>query len=206
MEVSLHQQTILLETARLVIRETLRGSAPPPLQATTDILLCSRAGCFVSLHERQTHRLRGCVGRLQSPDPLLKNIYESAVSVLGDQRFRTNPVTLQELTILDLELSILSPLQPAANPLDFDPLIHGIYLMFQGRAGTFLPQVARQTGWTREQLLARLCSEKMGLPATSWQDPQAKLLTYEAAIIGPVPFVEQPVATGGFGQGNVFRV
>src|ERR1041385_2898675 len=101
MEISQQQQNLILETVRVVIRQRLSGGTMPPLVETPDTLLNNRAGCFVSLHERSTHRLRGCIGRLQSPDPLLKNIYESAISVLGDPRFRSNPVTLQELPRLD---------------------------------------------------------------------------------------------------------
>ena len=41
---------------------------------------------------------------------------------------------------------------------------------------------------TREQLLERLCVEKMGLPAASWRSPHAKLQTFTTIIIGPEPF------------------
>ena len=115
-----------------------------------------------------------------------------AEAVLDDPRFRVNPVTLEELPELELEITVLSPLEPAANPLDFDPLQHGIYLHCQGETGCFLPQVARETGWTKEQLLSRLCSEKMGLPADSWRSPAARLSRFAATIIGPEPFVRQP--------------
>jgi hypothetical protein len=100
-------------------------------------------------------------------------------------------------------------MKPVPTPLDFDPLNDGIYLTCQARSGTFLPQVGRQTGWTREQLLARLCTEKLGLAPNAWQEPSAKLLTYQALVIGPVPFEEirqEKPATGGFGSGNIFRI
>ena len=81
------------------------------------------------------------------------------------------------------------------------------------RTGTFLPQVARETGWTREQLLAQLCTEKMGLSSVAWQGPDARLLTYRTVICGPAPFLPQAplqqtagrVGTLG-GSGNTFRV
>ena len=60
--------------------------------------------------------------------------------------------------------------------------------MCGGRTGCFLPQVARETGWTREQLLGRLCSEKMGLPAAFWMQAGAQLMTFTTLIIGPEPF------------------
>jgi AmmeMemoRadiSam system protein A len=210
MNISPEHQQILLNAARTAMVESLRGNpvATPP---TNDPVLNMPAGCFVTLHERGTHRLRGCIGRIQSNDPLLKSINETACSTLQDPRFVHNPVTLDELPRLDLEISVLSPLQEAANPLDFDPPNNGIYLICAGRAGTFLPQVARETGWTREQLLARLCTEKMGLDPEAWRDPQAKLLKYTVFLIGPVPFIQPrqpaaPASPAGFGSGNSFRI
>jgi AmmeMemoRadiSam system protein A len=203
-----HQHT-LLDIARASIRQALRGAADQIVPASSDPLLNMPAGCFVSLHDQASHRLRGCVGRLDAKSPLIQCVYEMSAGVLADPRFRSNPVTTPELPRLTLELSILSPMQPAPTPLDFDPQRDGIYLTCQARSGTFLPQVARQTGWTREQLLSRLCSEKLGLPPNAWQDPSAKLLTYQALVIGPVPFQEirqENPATGGFGSGNIFRI
>jgi AmmeMemoRadiSam system protein A len=203
MEIGLDHQRALLHAARTAIRETLRGSGQLIIPLTDDPILSMPAGCFVSLHEEATHRLRGCIGRLQTSDPLIKTIYETAVNCLQDPRFRSNPVTLLELTRLTLEISVLSPMQAAAHPLDFDPPNHGIYLMCNGRTGTFLPQVARQTGWTREQLLARLCTEKMGLAAEAWQGPGVKLLKYSALVIGPVPFVPEPQKAPAAQPGHV---
>jgi hypothetical protein len=53
----------------------------------------------------------------------------------------------------------------------------------------------------------------MGLPPNAWQEPTAKLLTYQALVIGPVPF-EDPQQQkpqdwpppGGLGSGNIFRI
>lgn len=188
MLISPEQQQTLLETARRSIRQRLAGEKPLTIPLPADPLLCMPAGCFVSLHSRRTHRLRGCIGHIQSSEPLIKTVFETAQSCLQDPRFNSNPVTLAELPTLELEVSILSPLQTANDCLDFDPSVHGIYLIIGNRTGTFLPQVARQTGWSREQLLARLCTEKMGLSHDAWRAPDAKLLRYQAFVIGPVPF------------------
>ena len=65
----------------------------------------------------------------------------------------------------------------------------GIYLTWgETRAGCFLPQVAQETGWSKEQLLARLCVEKMGLPPEAWKDLRAKLFVFTTLVIGPEPF------------------
>ncbi|HWE03702.1 MAG TPA: AmmeMemoRadiSam system protein A [Tepidisphaeraceae bacterium] len=189
MEFSPRQTAFLLDTARAVIRATLAGQQvrPPPCG---DLDLMRPAGCFASLHG-PGGKLRGCVGRIDASEPLIAALTSAAVSVCSDGRFRANPVTLAELSQLALDLSILSPARPAANALDFDLLNQGIHLTIGGRAGCFLPQVARETGWGKEQLLGRLCTEKMGLPADSWKLPQAKLAAFSTVIVGPEPF-ERP--------------
>jgi AmmeMemoRadiSam system protein A len=183
----LEQQHALMDAARGVIRRALRkepaGAAPCPHPS-----LLQPAGCFVSLHTLAGRRLRGCVGRLEADGPLWNVVCATAHNVLRDPRFGQYPVCIDELSLLDLELSILSSLSPAAHPLDFDPQKHGIHLMCASRSGCFLPQVARETGWTREQLLARLCSEKMALPPTFWMQAGAILQTFTTLIVGPEPF------------------
>jgi AmmeMemoRadiSam system protein A len=151
------------------------ASPPPPEEDLT-----APAGCFVSLHEHSTHRLRGCVGRLDPSLPLWDAVRQTAVDVLSDPRFVNQPVTASDLIDLEVEVSVLSPPREAASPVDFDPHSDGNYLTGGGRAGFFLPQVARETGWSREQLLDRLCMEKLGLPADTWRKGGVKLFTFKA--------------------------
>lgn len=209
MEIPAAQREKLLDAARESIKRSLRGE-PLVFSASSieDPVLNVAAGCFVTLHDRSSRRLRGCIGRMQSNDPLWKSVQETACSTLQDPRFRSNPVTLAELPRLELEISVLSPLTAAAHVLDFDPAEDGIYLICEGRTGTFLPQVARETGWGREQLLSRLCTEKMGLMGTAWQGAGARLLKYRVLVIGPEPFVKPAMPTGESGsvEGPVFGV
>jgi AmmeMemoRadiSam system protein A len=174
------------------------AGAGPAAGHAADAALSQPAGCFVTLHTLRTHALRGCVGRLDAAEPLLDAVRRSATNVLSDPRFADDPVRLEELPDLQLDVSVLSPLRPAAAPLAFDLLNEGIYLTWgEGRAGCFLPQVARETGWSKEQLLDRLCVEKMGLPAGAWHDRRAKLFVFTTLVIGPEPF-----ETGRTGPGS----
>jgi AmmeMemoRadiSam system protein A len=183
--------------ARAAIRGALSGHPPPaPIAAPDHPALLRPAGCFVSLHEIGSRRLRGCVGRLESHSPVVVTVHESAINVLSDSRFLQDPITPDELARLDIELSVLSPLQPAPGCLHFDPAMDGILLTVGAHSGCFLPQVARDTGWGREQLLDRLCSEKLGLPAQAWKNPPAMLHTFSAHVIGPVPFLELDPGAG----------
>lgn len=211
MDLSPQQQRLLLDLARTEIRRCLARYISAPESAadpadpggpsddpadgmSADPLDPSRrfldepAGCFVSLHECFTHRLRGCVGQVQAVEPLGEGVRAAAWGVLRDPRFERNPVSADELPSLEIEITVLSPLRPVRSPLDFEPLRDGLWLTVGTRCGCFLPQVGRETGWTREQLLERLCTEKLNLPGSAWQWPDAKLDVFTAMICGPEPF------------------
>jgi AmmeMemoRadiSam system protein A len=184
----------LLQIARCALLEKL--SEPPPPQpadpiaseltaAPTDPELTAHAGCFVSLHDHSSHRLRGCVGRLDPQLPLWDAVRQTAGDVLADPRFVGQPVTLDDVIDLEIEVSVLSAPRLAASPTDFDLLGEGVYLVSSGHAGFFLPQVARETGWSREQLLERLCTEKLGMPADTWRKPETRLYTFRVEVVGP---------------------
>jgi len=201
MELTADQRRLLLDVARQTIRAALSaagGTVPSLGQAggteTTpptpdDPVLHQRAGCFVSLHTLDTHRLRGCVGRLDCRDELIVAVRQSAINVLHDPRFVDCPVTLEELPRLEIELTLIFPMEQAAHCLDFQPREDGIFLTIGDRGGCFLPQVARETGWSREQLLARLCTEKLGVHPDGWRyDESARLYKFKTLVIGPEPF------------------
>lgn len=187
MQLSGEQQATVLDLARSFVRHSLQSPTAAMVDPTAPFLQES-AGCFVSLHMLAGHQLRGCVGRIDATVPLIEALRTAAKSVLQDPRFTRNPVRLEELPSLSIEVSVLSAPTPAESPLDFEPTEQGIYLTVANQTGCFLPQVARETGWTREQLLDRLCSEKLGLPASSWRSPQAKLHVFSVQVIGPEPF------------------
>jgi uncharacterized protein len=188
MHFSAEQEKLILQLARSFVRGGLEGSVRVPPMEEVDPALIEPAGCFVSLHALVGHSLRGCVGRIDASQPLIEALRVASVQVLRDPRFAREPVCLEELSMLSIEVSVLSPARPAPTPLDFEPLEHGILLCVGNRTGCFLPQVARETGWTREQLLDRLCLEKLGLPAPAWRNPQARLHVFSVRVLGPEPF------------------
>lgn len=187
MNPSPEQQSAILDLARSLIRHALEGTDRMP-DAPSDPILQEPSGCFVSLHSMKDHALRGCVGRIDASQSLAEALRTASRQVLHDPRFVGNPVRLDELPELEIEVSVLSSPTPAPHPLAFEPLEQGIYLTLGNRTGCFLPQVARETGWTREQLLDRLCLEKLGLPAGSWRNPQVRLDVFSVQVVGPEPF------------------
>ena len=187
MQISPETQKAILTLAADVVTRRLGGD-PLPLLPLNDPLFSQPAGSFVSLHRADTHALRGCIGMLDTGKPLRETLTAAAESVIGDPRFMAQSITRQELPELTIEVTVLGPLEKAKSTLDFEPLTRGIHLTFRGRSGLFLPQVARETGWTREQLLSRLGLEKLGVPESAWADPAAELRTFAAEVIGPAAF------------------
>ena len=187
MRISESQQALILNLARAFIRHALEGTTLLDI-GSSDPILREPAGCFVSLHSLKNHQLRGCVGRIDASLPLIDALRTAASQVLHDPRFAAEPVTLAEVPLLEIEVSVLGPPRSVPSPLDFEPQEDGIYLAIGRQSGCFLPQVARETGWTREQLLDRLCTEKMGLPPAAWRAPQARLSVFSVIVIGPESF------------------
>jgi len=194
MDFSEKDKDFLFKVACATVRRRLEGGNTPPMVISTPSVV-RPAGCFVSLHKKQGNALRGCMGRIDASSPLLMVLGNVAWQVVNDARFASNPVTFAELPELTLELSILGLLKPTAKPTEFEPGTDGIYLSIAGRSGVFLPQVARETGWSREQLLDRLCQEKLGMPPQMWREPGARLFTFPTETIGPMDFsfVDLPV-------------
>jgi len=108
------------------------------------------------------------------------NIAHNAInSAFGDLRFPQ--LAKDELDDVEIEVSILTPPRPVAAPEDFIVGEHGIILRCRGRSAVFLPQVAPEQGWSREETLTHLCY-KAGLPFRAWEAEDAKLSVFTAIV------------------------
>ena len=171
----------LLEVTRRAVEAAVRGECPTPIELD-DPELQGKQGAFVTL---KTHgRLRGCIGHFTSDDPLWKTVQDVAVlSATQDPRFWGMRLQPREFEELEIEISVLSPLQKIAKPLDIKLGEHGIYVRRGGRVGCFLPQVATETGWSKEEFLSKCCAGKAGLAPDAWKDPKTEVLVFTAEII-----------------------
>ncbi len=172
---------ILLSIARESIKSAITDT--PNEQTHIEIIspeLKEKSGAFVTL---RTHgKLRGCIGRMVSDIPLYKLVAEMAVSAAKeDPRFRH--IQLSELEDIEIEISVLSPLQRTDNPLDLELGRHGIYIKKGASNGCFLPQVATETGWTKEEFLSKCCSMKAGLSPDAWKKRGIDVYIFTSEII-----------------------
>lgn len=140
-------------------------------------------GAFVTLKNKG--KLRGCIGRFRSDIPLYKLISEVAISsATEDTRFMFNPITPPELNDIKIEISVLSPLEKIDDPLNIILGVHGIYIKKGEDAGCFLPQVATETGWDKEEFLSQCCRGKAGLSPDAWREKDTEVFIFTAEIFG----------------------
>lgn len=170
------ERATLLQAAREALAEAVQGCAPDSPASASPRLTRPR-GAFVTLWA--AGQLRGCIGRFEPEESLLSTVREMARSAaLEDHRFP--PVVPEELSGLEIEISVLSALR-RARPEEVEAGRHGVFIALHGRRGTLLPQVAGERGWDRETLLSQVCL-KAGLPPDAWRDPEAALSVYTAEI------------------------
>jgi len=176
------QKQTLLRVARDTVEAVVNGRTEPSA-SSDDPELNAHCGCFVTL--KNGERLRGCIGNFVSEGPLIELVVEMAkASATSDPRFFGNRITPRELHRLDIEISVLSPLEKTNDPLSLRLGVDGIYVKKGYASGCFLPQVATETGWSKEEFLAYCCSHKAGLPEDAWKDPDTEVYLFSAEVFG----------------------
>lgn len=178
------QKQLLLKVAKQSVTAAITGRPLHEVQAD-DPELSQERGCFVTLKNKE--QLRGCIGTFEPDSPLIEMVAQMAVSSCRcDPRFLDDCITIRELPELDIEISVLSPMQKTSNPLNELQLgTHGIYIALGRRSGCFLPQVATETGWSKEEFLSYCCAHKAGLPPLAWKtNPAVEVYLFSAEVFG----------------------
>lgn len=171
---SAEDRNSLLSTARAAIAAKLEGRRFRPVDKVS-----GSGGVFVTL--KIAGRLRGCIGRLQSEDPIGETVAEMARSAaFSDPRFPS--LTSDELDALSIEISRLSEFFPISAG-EVRVRVHGLMLSLGHKSGLLLPQVPGEQGWNRAEYLSGLC-RKSGLPDGSWEDTEAVLEAFTAEVFG----------------------
>jgi len=171
-------QKTLLNWSQKVLTSYVSNQKIPP-DPSPDPVFDQKRGVFVTLH--QNGQLRGCIGNFQPDQSIWQQVADMTISSAAkDPRFPV--VSPQELNQINIEISILSPLKQISSWKDIDLPRHGVYLDYQGRTGTFLPQVAEETGWSKKEFLSQLCTQKMGLSSDCYRKSDMKIFVYTAQV------------------------
>lgn len=167
-----------LKIARKTLEEYLTSRQIPSFSPQNPALQ-QPLGAFVTL--RKHGELRGCIGEFEPQKPLYQVVQEMAIAAAtNDPRF--SPVRSEELKDIKIEISAMTPKKKISRWQEIQLGKHGVVIQKGNRAGTFLPQVATETGWSLEEFLSQLCSQKAGLSADCYKDPSVNLFTFEAQI------------------------
>ncbi len=170
------EKRILKDIALTSISDSLAGK-PIAESTTLTATLKRKCGAFVSLHKQG--RLRGCIGHFGEDVPLHEIVAEMArAAAFEDPRFI--PVTKDELDDIDIEISVLTPMRRIQSLDEFQLHRHGIYIRKGYRSGTFLPQVADEVNWTKEEFVGHCAQDKAGIGWDGWKE--AELYVYEAIV------------------------
>ncbi len=142
----------------------------PPMKINT--------ATFVTL--KISGHLRGCIGSLAPEFALYMSVHENALNAaLRDPRFA--PVQSHELSVIAMDVSVLSPICDISSIAEFKIGQQGIILEKGRHRAVYLPEVATEQGWTINETLSSL-STKAGLPPDAWQEG-ARFKVFESVVL-----------------------
>lgn len=175
-ELTPEDKKALLKFARTTISSAI-ASGTMPIPRGFSGAAYRQQGAFVTL--KKHGELRGCIGHMAENLQLVQVVGKMAMSAaFRDPRFR--PVRYEELKDISIEISVLTPFRKVAGYEDIVVGRDGVLLQKQGASAVFLPQVAPEQGWNRDEMLSHLCM-KAGLDANCWRKG-AEFMTFQAEI------------------------
>jgi len=172
------QKKELLKIARTTITEYVKNRKIPEFNVS-DSELTEKRGVFVTLY--LNGKLKGCIGSIMSVKELYLAVRDMAIeSSTQDPRF--TPVSPDEIDDIEIEISVLTVPQKVKSADEIVLGRDGVIVKKGFRQGVYLPQVADETGWSKEEFLSSLCYSKAGLPADAWKDGSAEIYTFQAEV------------------------
>jgi hypothetical protein len=168
----------LLGIARLTMEEYVSTGKTPELKTEGfSETIKTPCGAFVTLNK--DGKLRGCIGTFDPKDPLYVVVQQMAVSA-STRDYRFSKVKKEEFEDIELEISVLTPMRKIESIDEIELGKHGIYIKKGSASGTFLPQVATETGWTLEEFLGYCARDKAKIGWEGWKE--ADIYIYEALV------------------------
>ena len=153
-----------------------------PLPRDINNMLKMKRSTFVTL--KINGELRGCIGHMSEDTPLCTVVGAMTLqAAFNDKRF--NPLTRNELSQVEIEISVLTPFTRINNANEIELGRDGVIVKKGIRQAVFLPQVATEMGWGKEVFLDQLCL-KAGLNKGDWKN--AELYTFQADVFSESEF------------------
>lgn len=171
------EQKELLNLARESIKYYLENRQTLQVEKPQNPEFLKKRAVFVTLNLHGN--LRGCIGHMQARMPLYEAVIEMAVgAAFEDPRF-PQVKNNQELEDIDIEISVLSPMERIFDYKKIRLGIDGVWIKQGFRSGVFLPQVATETGWDLDTFLGNLCAHKAGLPYNTFKNADTEIYIYQ---------------------------
>ena len=170
--ITYENQRLLLREARKSIEYGIEHNKRRAIDASTYPNQVQQiAASFVSLHIQ--NNLRGCIGSLAATQALIIDVVQHAyASAFQDTRFTS--VTMEELSKIDIEISVLTP-QQQISCRDQNELLEqltagedGLTIEDGGRRATFLPSVWKQL--PEKNTFLRRLKNKAGMDENHWSN------------------------------------
>ena len=147
--------------------------------------LKQHAGLFVTLNK--SDQLRGCIGYVEGIKPLQIAVEEMSIAAaFEDPRFP--PIGKDEVKEIEIEISVLSPLETILDAGQIEIGKHGIIIEQGLMRGLLLPQVATDYDWGVQTFLEHTC-QKAGLPADAWKEESTQIQIFSADIFSEADFI-----------------
>lgn len=176
------QKTQLLKHARATLQAHFQTYDGPAIPRSPDPVFQQKCGGFVTL--RIHGQLRGCIGEIEPTRDAWSVVTHRVIdAAIRDPRFP--PLEEEEIHLVHIEISLLTPPQQIASHQEIEIGRHGIVMEKNGRSAVFLPQVAPEQGWDLPTTLSHL-ARKAGLTENAWQTG-ASFEVFEAIIMEEKP-------------------
>ncbi|HTR51430.1 MAG TPA: AmmeMemoRadiSam system protein A [Kofleriaceae bacterium] len=171
---------VLAAWARAHLREALGG---PTARRPAEPWCGERAATFVTLRWQSDGALQGCIGTLTAVRPIADDVAHHVIAA-GLHDPRGEKLALCDVAVLDLEISLLSHLEPVAVA-DIRPGVDGLVLEHCGARATLLPVMWEQLPELAVFLAA--LKRKAGLPR-GFDSPDVRYSRYTAErYVDPAP-------------------
>jgi len=175
----LASQRRLIEIARQTLERVVRGRAVSVLASGDQYVENVRHGAFVTLFDRD--ELRGCIGTC-APVKCLRATVAEMTEAAATHDPRVQPVRVEELERIRIDVSVLSPLTATTEPMSLTVGRHGLHIAHGRKRGLLLPQVAVEHGWDMATFLGQTCI-KAGLAKDAWGWSDTVVSGFTALII-----------------------